>query len=133
MQSGVGDGCGQIGIDDAGLNDGALIFDVDFEDAIHAREGNDDASVARQRAAGESSTRAASNDGNVMATGDLDDVDHVGGIAWKNDAVGARDFDGTVVFVEQQIFGAAEDVFAGEKMFEIGDEALIHGRLDVRE
>jgi len=133
VESGVGDGGGQIGIDDAGLDDGALIFDVEFDNAIHAREGNDDAAVARERAAGESRASPASDDGNVMAIGDFDDANDVGSVAGKDDAIGARDFDGAVVFVEQQVFRAAEDVFAGEKMLEVGDEALIHGRLDVRE
>jgi hypothetical protein len=133
VESGVGDGGGQIRIDDAGLDNGPLIFDVEFEDAIHARERNDDAAVSGERAAGEAGAGTASDDGNVMAIGDFDDADDVGGVTREDDAVGASDFDGAVVFVEEQIFGAAQDVFVSEKMFEIGDEALIHGRLDARE
>lgn len=133
MQTGVRDRSGQIGIDNAGLDDSELIVDVDFQDAIHARKRNDDAAVARERAAGKARARAASNDGHVVMIGNFDDADDIGGIARKNDAVGTRDFHGAVVFIEKQIFGTDQDVFASEKMLEVGNESLIHGRLDVRE
>ena len=38
MQTRVRDGGAEIGIDDSGLDGRALIFDVDIEDAIHARK-----------------------------------------------------------------------------------------------
>ena len=62
VQSGMCDSGRQIGIHDARLDNGALIFEVDFEDAIHAREKNDDAAVARERAAGKAGARAASDE-----------------------------------------------------------------------
>lgn len=108
-----------------------MIFEVDFEDAIHACERNDDAAVARERAARKAGASAASDKRNVMAIGDFNDTNYVRGVARENDAVRASDFYRAVVFVKKQIFGAAQDVLVGEKMFEIGDEVLVHGRLDV--
>ncbi len=50
MQPGVRDGGAQIRIHDARLNHGALIFDVNFQDAIHARKNDEDAAFARESA-----------------------------------------------------------------------------------
>ena len=61
MQSGMGDGGAEVGIHDAGLHGGALVFDVNFEDAIHARENCEDAAFARERAAGEACAGAAAD------------------------------------------------------------------------
>ena len=43
MQAGVGYGGAEIGIHYAGLDGGAFVFDVNFQDAIHARKNCEDA------------------------------------------------------------------------------------------
>ena len=44
---------GDLGVDDAGFDDDALVGDVDGEDAVHAGEADDDAAGGGQRAAAE--------------------------------------------------------------------------------
>ena len=132
MQSCMGDGERKIGVHDTGLDDGELVFDVDFEDAIHAREGDDDAAIAGERASGEAGAGAASNDGSFVAFGELDDLHDVGGAARENDALRAGKFDGAVVFVEEQVFRTGKNVVAHEERLQVADETLIHGRLDAR-
>ena len=50
-----------VQIDHAGLDNGALIVEVDFEDAVHAREGDHEPALERDRAAGQSGARAAAD------------------------------------------------------------------------
>ena len=50
---------GKPEIDDAGLDDGEAIAVVHFEDALHARQGDDDAAADGQTAAGQGSAGAA--------------------------------------------------------------------------
>ena len=51
MKPGVRDGRAQICIHDSRLDDGSLVFDVHFKDAIHLRENRQNAATPRQRAA----------------------------------------------------------------------------------
>lgn len=46
------DGASDVEIDYAGLDDGALIFEIEFEDAIHAGEDEHEAAAAGERATG---------------------------------------------------------------------------------
>ena len=43
------DAGGDVEIDDAGLDDYASVREIDFEDAVHAREADDDAVFDRKR------------------------------------------------------------------------------------
>ena len=103
------DGAGDVEIDDAGLNNGALIFEIEFEDAIHAREDKHESTGACERAAGEAGAGAATEDGHVVFGGEADNFGDFGGGAREGDEVGAPFFDGAVVFVEDEVFGAGED------------------------
>ncbi len=64
----------EIEIDDAGLDDRALIFGVERENAVHACENDHHAAGAGERAAGKARTGAAANDGNVVLGGELGDL-----------------------------------------------------------
>ena len=56
---------GDVQVDHAGLHHGALVFQIDFEDPVHAREGDHDAALAGDGAAGESGAGAAADERHV--------------------------------------------------------------------
>ncbi len=58
---------GELQIDHARLHDGALVLDVDFQNAVHAGEGDHDAARLRDRAAAQSGAGAARHDGNASS------------------------------------------------------------------
>lgn len=64
----------EVKIDDAGLDNRAVIFSVKSENAIHARKNDHHAAGARERATGEPGPGTAADDGNVMLPGKLDDA-----------------------------------------------------------
>ncbi len=96
----------KVEIYDSRFDYGTLIFRVDLQDVVHARECEDDAALPGQRSAGETGSCAATYDGNIVAIRQLDDFDHILFAARKNNDIGMCFFNGTVVFVKQQIFGA---------------------------
>src|SRR5215472_4582445 len=62
-----------IKIDDAGFDDDARVGDINFQDAIHAREAEDDTAFNRQRASTEASAGATRDEGNLFAVANADD------------------------------------------------------------
>ena len=58
--------------------------------------------------------------------GELHDALHVSGGAREDDAGGARDFHGTVVFVKQQFFGTMQDGSIAEQRLKIAEEFGFH-------
>src|SRR5215471_4355271 len=58
-----------IKIDDAGFNDDASVGDINFQDAIHAREAEDDTVFNGERAAAEARAGATRDEGNLFAVG----------------------------------------------------------------
>jgi hypothetical protein len=105
----VFDSPGDVEVYDAGLDDGALIVEIEFENAIHPREDEHESTGACERAAGEAGAGAATEDGHVVFGGEADNFGDFGGGAREGDEVGAPFFDGAVVFVEDEVFGAGED------------------------
>ena len=67
-------GAGEVVIDDPRLNDGALIFGVDFENAIHARKNDHDAAGAGECTARETCAGAATNNGGIVFVSEFDDA-----------------------------------------------------------
>jgi hypothetical protein len=114
IEAGVFDGASDIEIDDAGLDDGAPIIEIEGEDFVHAPESEHDSTRAGQRAAGEAGARAATDDGKIVKGGEFDDFGDFAGGFRKNDEAGAAFLDRAVVFVEKEIFGAREDAGGGE-------------------
>jgi len=120
-------GCaGEFVVDDAGLDEGALIFDVEFENAIHAREDEHHAAGACERAAGKSRAGAATDDGDVILCGELCDARNVFGGMGKNDEVRAAFFDGAVVLIKKKILGPVKNGRGAEEFFEFANEARVH-------
>ena len=69
----LGDGGLQLGIDDAGLDDGHEIRAVDLDDPVHARQRDRQRSLDAGRAARQPAPRAARHDGDAMLGGDPHD------------------------------------------------------------
>jgi hypothetical protein len=128
IEAGVLDRAGDVEIDDAGLDDGALIFEIDFEDAIHAREDEHESAGAGECAAGESGAGAAAEDRGVVSGGEFYDLGDFGGRGREDDGVGAAFFDRAVIFVEDEIFGAVQDGVGSEKPLQRADEVAIRLR-----
>ena len=120
-------GAGEIEIDDAGLDDGALINGIEIEDAIHAGEDEYDAAASSECAAGEAGAGAAADDGSFVLGGEFCDLRNVGGGGGKDDEFRAGFFDGAVVLVEHEIFGEREDTRRTEELFEFADQRRVHG------
>jgi len=91
------------------LDDGALIFDVEFENAIHAREDEHHAAGACERAAGKSRAGAATDDGDVILCRELCDARNVFGGMGENDEVRTAFFDGAVVLIKKKILGPVKN------------------------
>ena len=113
IEAGVFDSASDIEIDDAGLNGGALIFEVDGDNFVHARKCEHDAAGARKRAAGEAGAGAPSYDGKIVTGGQFDELGNFGSGFGEYDQIGAAFVDGAVVFVKEQIFGAGKDASGG--------------------
>ena len=92
VEAGVFDGASDVEIDDAGLDDGALIFEVELEDAVHAREDEHEAAGAGEGAAGEAGAGAAAEDRDVKLVGDFYDFGDFAGGGGKDHGVWAGIF-----------------------------------------
>ena len=106
-----------VRIHNAGLDGGALVLSINFQDAIHARKSYENAAFASERSTGKAGAGAAADDGRLITIRDLDDADDVFGVARENDAIRARDLDGSIVFVEQQLFGTMQNRVGSQKFF----------------
>ena len=115
------DGASDVQIHDAGLDDGTGIFEVEFEDAIHARKHEHDAAAARECAAGKTGSRAAANDGHIVFDGELNDARHILCGVRKDDDVGPRFFDRTVVLIEDQVLDLMENIGGTEQGIEFAE------------
>lgn len=112
-------GQAKIEVDDAGLDDRALIPRVDGEDAVHARKNDHHPAGAGECSAGKTSTSPATHDGNVVFRGESGDLRDLLRGGRKDDDVGAAFLDRSVVFVEHDIFGLKKNARRAEQFFEI--------------
>ncbi len=70
--------------DDAGLHHADAVDRIDFEDAIHPRERDDDAVLLRHASADVAATRAARRDGNLALVRESEQLRHVLRLARKD-------------------------------------------------
>ncbi len=126
MQARVRDGRAEIGIHDPGLHGRALIFEVDIENAIHARKNGKDAAVAGQRATGKTSAGAPADERGLILIGQFHDLLNMRGLPREDDASGTRDFYGTIVFVKQQFFGTMENGIIAKQRLQVAKEFRFH-------
>jgi len=118
VEASVFDSPGNVEVYDAGLDDSALIIEIEFENAIHAREDEHESAGTGERTAGEAGAGAATEDGHVVLGGEADNLGDFGGGAREGDEVGAPFFDGAVVFVEDEVFGTGEYGVFAEKFLQ---------------
>ena len=109
------DGGRDVEVDDAGLQHGAFVFEIDFENAIHAREGDDDTAFARDGASGESGAGAAAGKGNMKFAGEVDNGGNIFCGAGEYDKIGTVLIYAAIVFVECKVFGAVEQIALAEE------------------
>src|ERR1700722_12200826 len=64
---------GDIEIDDSGFGDYTRVGQVNFEDAVHARQADDDAVFDRERAAAQAGSRAARDKRDAFTMADAED------------------------------------------------------------
>ena len=72
--AGAGEMAIERGVDDAGLDDGVAIAEIDFEDRLHPREHDDHAAADRRAAAGEARARPARHERHARGHAELDDA-----------------------------------------------------------
>lgn len=119
-----------VEIDDTGFDDDAGVGDVNFEDAIHAGEADDDAVIDRERTAAEAGAGTASDERNVFAMAEAEDgLDLVAGGGeedggWEDAEVGEG-----VAFVGVEFFGRRDEGVRAEDGAELFEEVCLHGGL----
>ena len=82
------DARGDVEIDNAGLDDDAGVGEIDFEDAVHAREADDDAVFYGERPAAKASAGAAGYEGDAFAMAEAEDRLDFGGGGREEDGLG---------------------------------------------
>ncbi len=105
-----GDGGGDVGVDDAGLDGDLLVGEVDVEDAVHAGEADDDGAGGGKRSAAESGAGSAGDEGDVVLRADADDGLDLLGAAREDDG-GGRDAEGgeAVALVGLELVGRGDE------------------------
>jgi hypothetical protein len=122
MEACMCDGGAQVRVHDAGLDGGALIGEVNIEDAVHPGEDGENSALAGERAAGEPRTSAATDDWDLMAIGNLDEGNNVRDRAREYNTGGTRDFDRAVVFIKEKVLGTMKDAVRAEKGFQVAEK-----------
>ena len=123
----LGDDFGQPQVDDARLDDGDAVFDVDVENAGHARERENQPAVFGDRAAAQPRPRAARHDGQPEIGGDADASRRlVRPVRQRHDG-GQSAVDRTVVFERDKVFGLVDDVLVAHRRLKpLNDRSHIH-------
>ena len=104
----------EVGGDDAGLDGGGHVGGVDFEEAVHAGEVDDEATLSGNGTASEAGAAAARNDGDAEAGGDFDGGGDFFGGEGGDDGVGLAEGPGAVVGVDGEVFGGGLEAVGGE-------------------
>ena len=113
----------EIEINDAWLNDRALIFRIECKDAVHARENDHDSTSPGQRAAGKAGARAAANNRDVVLCGEFCDLRDLLRGSGKNDYIGTTFLNRAVVLVEKNVLRLKEDGRGAEQLFELANQS----------
>src|ERR1700723_1202490 len=110
-----------ISIDDARLRDHARVRQVDFEDAIHAGQADDDPFVYRQRTAAQPRARSARDKRNPFAMADLHNRLHFSRRSRKQNGLRQNPKvrqPGAFVGVQLWGFGAQSRAYEGTELIE---------------
>ena len=120
----AGDRAGHVEVRDARLDDHALALEVDLDDPVHPREGDDDAVRDGQRAAREARSRPARDEGDAVAGAEPQHRLHLGGGAGEHDAGGLRAPAGQpVAVVRRELLRLGDHEPGAERLLELVHEA----------
>jgi len=121
------DAAGDVKIDDAGLDDDAGVLEIDCEDAVHAREADDDPVFDGHRAAAEPGAGAASDERNFFAMAETENgLDLGGGVRKKDGARHGAEIGESVAFVGVEFVGGSDEVAGADDLAEFGEEGEVH-------
>ena len=113
----------ELEVNHSGLYHSALIFNVDFEDAVHARESDNDAALLRNRASTETGACPARDDGNILGRGQPYNLGNLFSVLRENYGAGRAFANAGIVFVQHQVFGTIKDSIASGNLAELIDKA----------
>ncbi len=99
---------GELQIDHARLHYGAQVLFVHFENAVHAREDDDQSALERDGAAAQSGARAARHHRHVRGRRQPHDLGNLLRVLRENDCRGRALADAGVILVEHDVFGRVE-------------------------
>jgi hypothetical protein len=118
----------QLQVDDARLHHGARVLHIDLEDAVHARECNDETAGLGNRAAAQSGTCATPDHGNVVRRGQAHNLRNLLGVRRKDDGAWSALADSRVVLVQHHVFRTVKNSVAANNFAEIvKDSRQVHG------
>src|SRR5271154_5481746 len=133
IKTGMVDSAREIEIDDARLYDRALIFNVEFKDAVHAGEGDDEPAEASERPAGQAGSRATPNNRHLVVHRKRNNLGDFISAARKGDDVRMALLDRAIVFVKEHVFGQVQHPGGTQKFLEFANEDLSHRRYSLGE
>ena len=116
----------ELEVDDAGLDERGAVFAVDLEDAVHARQADDDPALLGTAPPERPVPAPAGNDRQPSLASQDNDFRHLLRCRWQGD--GARrcglhsTVDATVVLVDEQVGRAREDRVSAEDVPQLFDQ-----------
>ena len=112
----------KLQVDHAWLYHGALVCNVNFENAAHAREGDDDATLLRDRATAQTSARSARHHRHLCRRRQTHNLGDLLGCLGKNHHAGSALAYTRVIFVQHEIFRTVKNGVASGDLPEIFDD-----------
>ncbi len=100
---------GELQVHHAGLHHRALVLDVNLENAVHAREGDHDAALLRDRSATQASARSPRHHWYLDGRGQPHDLRHLLRGLGENHRTRRTLADPRVVLVQHEVFRTIED------------------------
>ncbi len=123
-ESVFGHGSCYIGIDDAGLDDGDAILQIDFENAIQPGQRQDDAALGGYCSARKPSPGAAWNDWDVGSLRRLDHGGHLLDIRGQHDDLRHDLKDRPVLFVDNHVFLFEQKIILADDGAQLMNESV---------
>src|SRR6516164_1380953 len=99
---------GELLVDDSGLHHGAHVSGIDFENAVHAWERDDDATLGSYSATTQTRTRPPRHYWKTSRAGQLHDLRNLPGLLGKHNRRRRTLAHTPIVFVKHQVFGTVE-------------------------
>ena len=115
---------GHVEVDDAGLDDGNPVAEVDLEDAVHAGEGENNAPLGRHRAPGQSGSRSPWNNREVFPPRRPNHGRDLPDVSGQDDDLRHHLQNGAVLLVDDDILLLGEDVAIADDLLELLNEGL---------